>query len=94
MFRLTVARRLGAGFGVVLILPVCIAALSGWALSRVNASLQSVFAESAVPLQRLARVRDLAARDRILPTDAVLQQQADATAQRLAEYRRNWASAE
>lgn len=94
MFRLTVARRLGAGFGMVLVLTVCIAVLGGWALSRVNASLQSVFAESAVPLQRLARVRDLAARDRILLTDAVLQRQGDVTTQRLAEYRRNRASAE
>ncbi len=94
LFRLTVARRLTLGFGIVLCFTVCIALLGAWGLSRVNASLQSVFAESAVPLHRLARVRDLAARDRILITDAVLQRQAEATSARVAEYRRNRASAE
>lgn len=94
VIHLTVARRLGLGFGVVLLLTTCIALLGAWGLSRVNASLQSVFAESAVPLQRLAKVRDLAARDRILLTDAVLQMRADAASQRVAEYRRNRASAQ
>ena len=94
MIHLTVARRLGLGFGVVLLLTACIALLGAWGLSRVNASLQSVFAESAVPLQRLAKVRDLAARDRILLTDAVLQVRADVASQRVVEYRRNRASAQ
>lgn len=94
MFALTLARRLGLSFGAVLLLTACIAVLGAWGLARVNASLQSVFAESAVPLQRLAKVRDLAARDRILLTDAVLQRREDVAGQRVADYRRNRASAE
>ena len=94
MIRLTVASRLALGFGLVLFFTVCIALLGGWGLSRINGSLQSVFAESAVPQQRLARIRDLAARDRILLTDAVLQRQAEATSTYVAQYRRNRATAE
>lgn len=87
--RLTVAHRLGLGYGLVLLLSTAIALLGGWGLTRVNASLQSVFAESTVPLQRLAKLRDHTARERILLTDAILQGQAEIATQRVAQHQRS-----
>ncbi len=87
--KMTIARRLTLGFGLLLVMMAGIAASAGWALHRSAQSLKILYEDRTVALTELAKVRYLATRDRILLMDATMQGNADIAARRLKEYAAN-----
>ncbi len=91
---MTVGRRLGLGFGLVLVLGTAIALLASWGLARTRDSLRTVYEDRTVPLQQLGAVNYLLARNRIVLMDAIMQARPEVAAKRLQQYRENTARAD
>jgi methyl-accepting chemotaxis protein len=82
---LTVGQRLALGYGAVVALFLVVAALAGWCLERGSDSLQSVYADRAVPLQKLGEIHYLATRSRVVLMDAIQAAQPAVTSKRVEQ---------
>jgi methyl-accepting chemotaxis protein len=85
----TVARQLGVGFGIVLLLMLVIGLAAGWGLDRANASLKTVYEDRTVPMQQLGRIHYLATRNRVVLADAVSRADPATVTRRLTELQAN-----
>ena len=81
----TVARQLGLGFGLVLLMMLVIGAAAGWGLERANASLKTIYEDRTVRMQQLSTLQYTTTRNRVLLADAVMQGKPATTQKRLAE---------
>lgn len=90
---MTVARRLVLGFGLLCALMLLIAAFAWHALDRSDAAIKSIYDDRTVPMGQLGDIRYLAARDRVILSDAAFAEDAGKTAKRLAEFDKNRAEA-
>jgi methyl-accepting chemotaxis protein len=92
--RWSVARRIGLAFGALLVAMVAIVSLNMWQEHRVEAALKTIYEDRAVPLGDLSRIHYLAARDRIVLSDALIQGDAATTAKRLKQFEANRAESD
>ncbi len=86
---LTVARRLGLGFGLLVLLMAGVAAAGVYGLQRSSQALDSIYNERTVPMTQLAKVHYLATRDRVVLTDALIHGKPDTTAKRVKQFEAN-----
>jgi methyl-accepting chemotaxis protein-1 (serine sensor receptor) len=85
----TVARQLAAAFGAVLLLMLLLAVMAVAGLRQTNLGLRTLYEDRTVPLQQLSDLQYNVVRNRLLLTDAVLQDKPAVTARRLQEFDKN-----
>ncbi|URI06602.1 methyl-accepting chemotaxis protein [Aquincola tertiaricarbonis] len=78
--------RLLAGFAVVLVLGLLVAALQAWTLRAAVASQRTMYEDRTLPLNHLGEIHYLVARMRVLLSDALLAADPANTTQRLTQY--------
>ena len=88
---MTVARRLLIGFGVLMLLLAGISAFAWSALRSSDAAMKTIYEDRTVPMGQLGDMRYLVARNRVVLMDAAGREDANLTAKRLDEYRKNLA---
>jgi methyl-accepting chemotaxis protein-1 (serine sensor receptor) len=86
---MSVARRLGIGFGVLIALTLLVSLIGAWGLRQSAASLQSVAEESVKPLEQLGVIKYLVARNCILIMDVAMHATPEVIASRGKEYAEN-----
>ncbi len=87
--RMTVARRLGLGFGLLVLLMALMAAAAGWGLRAMGRAILTIYEDRTVALEQISQVNYLATRDRVLLMDATMQAKPETTERRLAQYASN-----
>jgi len=90
---MTVAQRLGLGFGLLLVLILLITAFAWRALDHSDAAMKTIYEDRTVPMGQLGEIRYLAERDRVILADAAYSEDAAKTQKRLAEFDKNRAEA-
>lgn len=90
---MTVARRLGLAFGLLLLLILAIAALAWRAVSQSDDAMKSLYEDRTVPMGQLGDIRYFSARDRVILSDAAYSEDASKTQKRLTEFDKNRADA-
>ena len=91
---MSVAQRLGLGFGLLLVLLLLICGLAWQSLRQSDAAIRTIYEDRTVPMQRLADIRYLAARDRIILNDAAESPDPAVAKTRIAEFDINRAKAQ
>jgi methyl-accepting chemotaxis protein-1 (serine sensor receptor) len=92
--KLSTAKQMGLGFGVVVALLVVLSAASWWGMSRMGSIAKSVYEDRVVPLGRLSQLTQLLLRDRVLLLDMIDRPTAENVARRAAEIESNAATAQ
>jgi methyl-accepting chemotaxis protein-1 (serine sensor receptor) len=90
---MTVSRRLGLAFSLLVLLAVAVAAVGAWGLGKSQQAMQGIYADRTLPLEQLGAMHYQITRSRVLLMDAIMQASPESAERRVKQYQETRAKA-